>query len=186
MKTAKKNMIWQGAIWCVALLATGAMAQMEMDARVTGIDVEVSGGDFRILLVGLTDMTDHDLTVDILFDGTLVQRIGGLVSHAAGTWSCYAQSSLECDQGDCADMVWLGVSVPAHCAYWNLGRCGCCWSTTLFGEWVAYTAQQLVTCIVDPLGVLPDLDPSNNEMTIELGPVAADELSWTAVKALYR
>jgi hypothetical protein len=192
MGKAKYSQSLALAAMIVAALAAGAVAQPDKDLTVTGINIEVAKGDFRIIPEIAIHSTGNDndfpLEIGVAFDGTLAHVMVDIVHYVVATSTCYNYVYPDCGMGDCLTIYGFFAYVDGVCdrrlAAPNL--CGCIWVLYPESPWFISLGQQTCTIIVDPNDLVTELDETNNELTIELGPVASEPQSWSSVKALYR
>ena len=174
----------------VALAAVAAAQDPTLDFAITGIQVENSKGDFRILpslaISSTGPQADHNLSMILLLDGFLKEEISSVMDYVQNNHTCHNYTWPNCGQGDCLTLYGWYYTAEGVCLPWQLFRCACVWFFTPEFDWVGYTGQMTATVIVDPYDEIAELDEDNNEMTIELEPVATEGRTWAAVKVLYR
>jgi hypothetical protein len=183
-----------GTAALVAILSTGAAAQANKDLEITDISVEVSGDDFRILpeiKVTSTGGGKQEMPVDvmILFDGTVAEVVADIIDFVVATHTCPNYTPPDCGQGNCLTVYGFNAYVDGVCERTLVSPnyvCACIWILHPYGSFQTYELQEFCTVIVDPYDAVPELDETNNEMTIALVPVPNESRSWTAVKAMYR
>ena len=188
MKMQKLHIVWLAA--ALLILAAGAPAAAQIDLSVEDIGVEVAKADFRIIpLIGLNtlaDLTDHPIEIEVHFDGSLYQALASTVQYMEEHNTCHDYLGSNCGEGECLDIVTFTAIWYGECRYWQLNQCSCHYTIEPYVEWSGFYNQQFCTVIVDPNDLVDELDETNNEMTIALGPVTTRQESWSAVKALYR
>jgi len=177
----------------LALAVVGASAQ-EIDLSVSNIEVDVQGGGMyinpTINLRAFGNIPAIDTTIDIYFDGIFAESLPWqIVPFESGT--CPLNVYPDCD-GNCNDLVLGSVTYYGSCydeyiAAQTLWRCACRWYT--YGEGQIFhpiVDQATVTVKIDLPESVPEWDETNNELTIDLGPVGDDSPTWSSMKSMFR
>ncbi|MFH1845349.1 MAG: hypothetical protein ABIF77_19365 [bacterium] len=191
MKTANWWQIFTtAAILAIALTTIASAQDPTLDFAITGVEVENSKGDFRVIpqvtIASVGSQANHDLSVVLLLGELLVEESRSLIEYIQNEHTCYNYTWPNCGQGDCLTIYGWYYTITGICQDWQMFRCSCVWILWPEFQWVEYTGQLTATVIVDPFDEIAELDEDNNVMTIELAPVTTDEMTWTAVKVLYR
>ena len=154
--------------------------------------MEVAKGDFRLIpqiqIESTGDDADFPLEIGIEFDGTLAHTMVDIVEYVVATHTCYQYLPPDCGSGDCLTIYGFFYYVDGVCSR-SLAApnfCACVWILYPESPWFVAAGQMNCTVIVDPNDLIEEIDETNNSMTMELGPVAADPATWSTVKALYR
>jgi hypothetical protein len=101
--------------------------------------------------------------------------------------------------GYCPPLQISGEWIVAECGPWTLRYfdpilqewvvsdvCSCTYPILMVGNSNVSTHPTTATATVDPDNLVPEMDETNNSMTIVVGPSANDATSWGLIKALYR
>jgi len=195
----KRSMNWMTlTVTCLALCALAATAPAQeptLDLVLSDVQVLVfpdKSNTFQILptitLNNFGDLAPH--LVQVAMDYADVAQV--LINDGI-TWideenNCSQQSMLNCGNGTCADIVsalgWMDGFCTSRGGY---PPCGCSYIAHREFEPVPYMlGYNTVVITLDPDDLIDETDETNNVMTIDLGTVANDFVTWSALKDMYR
>ncbi len=193
MKTAM-NWKWLVCLGCmICALATTATAQPNIDLELTSVEVVVTekGTDFQIRpIVTIRNhghLAAHALDMAMQYGPIAAQIVTDTVTYIQENNDCLQSPITNCN-GGCLD-IYLGLGwMDGFCADNGIFYlCGCNYIIHKEFEWVTYVAgYESVTIQLDPENLVDEIDETNNEITINLAPVANESKSWTSIKSMYR
>jgi len=195
----KRSTNWMKlTVVCFALCALTATAPAQEP------DVDLVLSDVQVLVFPDKSTTFQILpTITLNNYGTLAPQmvqvaldyadLARILINDGITWideenNCSQQSMLNCGNGTCADLVSGLGWMDGFCT--SSGRtppCGCSYIAHREFEPVPYMiGYNTVVITLDPDDLIDETDETNNVMTIDLGPIANEFVTWSALKGMYR
>jgi len=194
----KKATNWKWLVCTVGALCTLASMPavgQDLDLTVDAVDVTYyAKGDFNVVpYVGLANqgqglITGQWLEVAIYYGPIMVELARDVIDYVHDHQTCWNYTPNNCGQGECLEIWTFTSNWVGECISWpNFYRCGCKYTITPYVEPVpCEPGVTTMTIVVDPNDLIPETDETNNEMTIDLGAVGDDLLTWSGVKSMYR
>jgi hypothetical protein len=183
-----------GCVLCA--LASAAPAQdPQLDLALVDVQVLVlpeKSTSFQILptihLDNGGNLASHALDLAMYYAPIGLQILSDTVTYIQNNHDCWQQPITQCGDGNCLDIYtglgWLDGFCSTSGFLWN---CGCLYVINKEFEPVPYSlGYNTVTVTLDPYNLVPEADETNNEMTIDLGPIANDFVTWSGIKSMYR
>jgi hypothetical protein len=195
MRKTKSWKFWLclGSLACV-LVAGSALAQTK-DLTIEFVDVVYDQGYFHVTpYINLVnqghdpDKSNHNLDLLIQYGQLTYQLLSDVVQYAIDHHTCWNYQPGDCGLGECLGLYTFTSDWDGECKEWpNFYNCGCGYTITPYVEPVPYELGfQTMVLTVDPNDVVPETDETNNEVVIDLGPIANDLVTWSGVKSIYR
>ncbi|MBC8426900.1 hypothetical protein H8E07_22525 [bacterium] len=197
MKRTKSWKWWLslGSLACV--LAAGSAFAQTKDLTIDFVDVVYEEGYFYVTpYVGLANQghdpekqaKNHDLDVLIEYGQLTYQLVSSVVQYAIDHHTCWNYQPGNCGLGECLQLYAFASDWTADCIEWpNFYNCGCKYTITPYIQPIPYEfGYQTMQVTVDPFYAVPETDESNNEVTIDLGPIPNDMETWSSIKSIYR
>lgn len=181
----------------VAILAAvpAAAQEPDLDFELTHVEVLLSEGktSFQIttttMLHNTGNLASHLLQQALYYAPIGRMLIEEFVEYVQQEHDCWQQSSLDCGAGSCLDIITGLGFADGHCsnnASW-IDRCACGYVLHRTFEPIPFQIEfPTASIMVDPDGLVDEIDETNNEYVIDLAAVAASPRSWSAIKGLYR
>ncbi|MBU0741365.1 hypothetical protein KKG45_02020 [bacterium] len=190
----KRSKNWQTLTIVGLALCTLAVVPaqgQDLDLSVDDVVVEIVGNGYQaaphIGLANHGNLANHLLQVAIYYGPIMVELLEDGVQYVQNHHTCWNYLYPNCGQGECLDIVSFTAYYAGNCQRSALFYfCGCKYTITPYVQWIPYAGQATLTVVVDPYNLVPEVDETNNTMTIDLEPVADETITWTAVKSIYR
>jgi hypothetical protein len=197
MKRAK-NWKWQvclGSLICMLAVGT-SLGQATKDLTIDSVNVVIDQGQLFITPNIVLANQEHDpekqsghlLELAVEYGQLGYQLLSDFVQYTLEHHTCWNYQPGDCGLGECLSLYTFTSDWDGDCREWpNFYNCACGYTITPYVEPVQVEpGYQTLVLTVDPNDVVPETDESNNTVTIDLGPIANDFVTWSGVKSLYR
>lgn len=161
----------------------------DLDLELYDVGIEVSGAQFRLQpkmrLENAGNLAAHVIRIALYYGPILHEEAHSMAEYIQDNHTCFNYNYPNCSSGLCLDFYSFGGWWDGTCIVKDLD-CRCTYEYHTFLSWDVYAGQPTATIVLDPYNEVPELDETNNVMTISLEPVAEDGQTWSTLKTLYR